>query len=259
MDQHDRFVVQSHIVTYAPSSTTLHLLRSTKLLGKHPRALLSVGGVTYSQNDPNSKLLEGADPPVREFGDLPNSEPEVEAAATAIKSPENSELKGRAATETNLKKALASQFGYIHLAVHAFSSDNPDRSSLVVLSDPSNGEDGFVQASEIVQMRLPAKLVVLSACETDVGPILGQEGISALSTAFLLAGARTVVSTLWPIEDQPSLILMRAFYRHLGAGESAAESMAKAKRDLLSKYGTKSLPIYWAGFVVQGAEPMISP
>lgn len=129
-----------------------------------------------------------------------------------------------------------------YLAGHAFSSDNPDRSSLVVLSDPSKRDD-FLQASEIVQMRLPAKLVVLSACETNVGPIQGEEGISALSTAFLLAGARTVVSTLWPIEDQASFTLMKAFYGHLGAGEFIAQSMASEKRGFLSKWGPEVSPL----------------
>jgi CHAT domain-containing protein len=255
VDQHNRYVVQSHVVSYAPSSTTLYLLRSKQVVGEKSNALLAVGGVPYSQSgaEANPEDAEGKrDEPLK---NLVNSEPEVKAATAAIRNPANEELEGTAATETNLKRALRQEFGYIHLAVHAFSSDNPDRASLVVLSDPSNGDDGFLQASEIVQIRIPAKLVVLSACETNVGPIQGEEGISALSTAFLLAGARTVVSTLWPVEDQTSFTLMKAFYRHLGSGESIAESMAQAKRELLSKWGPNSLPIDWAGVVIQGSGP----
>jgi CHAT domain-containing protein len=145
-----------HVVTYAPSSTTLYLLRSKELVGKRPKALLAVGGVPYSHSGMKRKVIERGYTPDQEFEDLPNSEPEASAAAFAMRNPENKELKGTAATETNLKQAFAQEFGYIHLAVHAFSSDNPDRASLVVLSDPSSGEDGFVQASEIVQMQLPA-------------------------------------------------------------------------------------------------------
>jgi CHAT domain-containing protein len=255
VDQHDQYVVQSHVVSYAPSSTTLYLLRSKQVVGEKMNALLAVGGVPYGKRGAETSLSNDNDKRDEPLKNLMNSEPEVEAATEAIRNPQNEELEGTAATETNLKRALKREFGYIHLAVHAFSSDNPDRASLVLLSDPSNGEDGFLQASEIVQMRIPAKLVVLSACETNVGPIRGEEGISALSTAFLLAGARTVVSTLWPIEDQTSFALMQSFYRHLGKGESGANSMADAKRDLLAKYGASSLPIYWAGFVVQGSGP----
>jgi len=254
VDEHGRYVVQSHVVTYAPSSTTLYLLKSKPFAGNRPNALLAVGGVPYSQGKIKLNAAERGATSDKEFGDLPNSEAEVMAAKTAIPDPKDRVLTGSAATETGLKQALAQQFGYIHLAVHAFSSANPDRASLVVLRDPAHGEDGFIQASEIVQMRIPAKLVVLSACETQVGPIQGEEGVSALSTAFLLAGARTVVSTLWPIEDQAALILMKAFYRHLGRGEPPADSMAAAKRELLAKYGSKSAPVYWAGFVVQGSD-----
>jgi CHAT domain-containing protein len=257
INPHHRYVVESHVVTYSPSSTSFYLLRTKKLINNRPKAMLAVGGIPYSHSGIKRALVEREDNHDEEFEDLPNSEPEARLAAMAMPNPENTELKGSAATETNLKQLLKQQFGYIHLAVHAFSSDNPDRASLVVLSDPSNGEDGFIQASEIVQMRVPARLVVLSACETDVGPIQGEEGISALSTAFLLAGARTVVSTLWPIEDEPALVLMKRFYEHLGRNETAAEAMADAKRDLLSKYGERSLPIYWAGFVVQGSEPTL--
>jgi CHAT domain-containing protein len=255
IDQHDRYVVQSRVVSYAPSSTTLFLLRSKEWVAKRPEALLAVGGVPYSHSGVKGKLIEPSNGLDRDFEDLPNSELEAKVATSAFKNSENEELRGTDATESNLKRALSEGFGYVHLAVHAVSSDNPDRASLVVLSDPSRGEDGFVQASEIVQMHLSARVVILSACETDVGPIEGEEGISALSTSFLLAGVRTVVSTLWPVEDQSSLALMKAFYEHLGAGQSVADSLAAAKRDVLSRYGANSLPIHWAGFVVQGSEP----
>jgi CHAT domain-containing protein len=230
-------------------------MRSKQVVGEKANALLAVGGVPYNHRRSGANAEDAEDQRDAPLKNLVNSEPEVEAAAAAIRNPANEELEGAAATETNLKRALKQEFGYIHLAVHAFSSDNPDRASLAMLSDPSSGDDGFLQASEIIQIRIPAKLVVLSACETNVGPIQGEEGISALSTAFLLAGAKTVVSTLWPIEDQTSLTLMQSFYRHLGNGDSPADSMANAKRDLLSKFGAKSLPIYWAGFVVQGSGP----
>jgi CHAT domain-containing protein len=115
-----------------------------------------------------------------------------------------------------------------------------------------------LEASEILQLKIPAKLVVLSACDTALGPIQGQEGVAALSTGFLLAGARSVVSTLWPIQDQAALVLMQAFYRHLREDDSPEEALAAAKRDILAKYGPKTDPAYWAGFIVQGSQPLSS-
>lgn len=256
-DDHDEFVVQLHTVAYEPSSTTLYLLRAADLPGKASKTMLAVGGVPYSQAASERETPQPSFAPGQNFEDLPNSLAEADIAATALRNPHNKKLEGMAATESNLKNALREGYDYVHLAVHAVSSDDPDRAALVLLSDPSRGEDGFVQASEIVQMRLQTTLVVLSACDTNVGPIQGEEGISALSTAFLLAGAKTVVSTLWPIEDTSSLALMRAFYHHLAAGQPVADALAAAKRDLLTTYGKNNSPIHWAAFIVQGSESQV--
>ena len=143
VDHHDRYVVESHVITYAPSASTLYLLRSKEVIASRDKALLAVGGVPYGQSGIKRKLIERGYSPDQSLEDLPNSKLEATIATRAIKNSENKELTGTAATETNLKKALAEQFGYIHLAVHAFSSDNPDGASLVVLSDPSNERMGL--------------------------------------------------------------------------------------------------------------------
>lgn len=253
VDDHGQFVVQSHVVAYEPSATTLYLLRKAKDSSKSSKRMLAVGGVSYGKTHSMADLSERSYGRDMTFADLPNSAREADVAAGAFENSQTTKLEGAAATEYNLKRALESGYDYVHLAVHAISSDDPDRSALVVMSDPARGEDGFVQASEIVQMRLRTTLVVLSGCDTNVGPIEGEEGISALSTAFILAGAKTVVSTVWPVEDRSSLALMTAFYRHLGAGESVSDAMSAAKRDVLSKFGPNSPPLYWGGFVVQGS------
>ena len=130
----------------------------------------------------------------------------------------------------------------------------------MLLSDPRTGEDGFLQASEVVQLHFDADLVVLSACDTAVGPLQGQEGIANLSKAFILAGARTVISTLWQVDDNSSLFLMKRFYAHLLEKRSAAFALAAAKRDMLQTYGRKAIPYQWAGFTIEGAatQPILS-
>jgi CHAT domain-containing protein/tetratricopeptide (TPR) repeat protein len=253
-----RYVVESHTVTYAPSATTLYLLRTEPFKGNLPNSLIAVGGVPYAGSGMKRIAIERGYNPNDEFDNLPDSEAEVKAAARALTKSNATLLIGPAATETNVKQQLLRQFGYVHLAVHALSDPDPDRASLVVLADPPNAEDGFIQAAEILRMRLPARLVVLSACETNIGAIEGQAGASTLSTAFLLAGARTVISTLWPVYDKASLELMEGFYEHLGKGQPPADSMTAAKRQVLAKLGANGLPIYWAGFVVQGSQPASS-
>jgi CHAT domain-containing protein len=102
-------------------------------------------------------------------------------------------------------------------------------------------------------LHLDANLVVLSACDTAVGPMQGEEGISTLSNSFLLAGAKAVVSTLWFADDSSSLFLMQTFYSRLAKGAYPAPALAEAKREMLTKFGgSGALPYYWAGFKFEG-------
>jgi CHAT domain-containing protein len=191
---------------------------------------------------------------------LPSSTDEVYAAQAALRNKTNKLLLGTAATEAAFKGADLATYRIIHLAVHGFAdSTHPDRAALVMLSDPSVGEDGFLQSSEVVQLRFNADLVILSACDTAVGPLQGQDGIANLSRAFLLAGARTVVSTLWQIDDSSSLFLMKRFYAHLAAKKSAASALTAARREMLRTFGHKTLPYQWAAFTIEGAAECAMP
>jgi CHAT domain-containing protein len=254
VDKDGKYVLEAHSVTYAPSATGYFYLSA---LAKRPRSLshtlLAVGGVPYSGGELQQvAATRGFDPD--HLSDLPASADEVQAAELAVHDASNTLLVGPAATESAFKNADLAHYRYIHLAVHGFASDvDPDRSALILRSDTARGEDGFLQASEIVQMRLNADLVVLSACDSALGPIQGEEGIAALSRAFLLAGARSVVSTLWSVDDTFSSFLMKQFYGHLAADVEPATALAEAQRDMLRRYGRVAVPYYWAAFQIEGA------
>ena len=253
IDKTGHFVAETHTVIYEPSATSFYLLKSQKRRVTAESGLLAVGGVPYSPAQLKEASVTRAYDP-GSITDLPASKDEVLAAESAIRGPADVVLIGPRATEAAFKVAATRRFGIIHLAVHGYASTTErNRSALVLLGDPAAGEDGFLQASEIVQLHLNSDLVVLSACDTAVGPVEGQEGISALSRAFLLAGARTVVSTLWSIDDTFSLFLMKQFYKHIGAHEPPAIALAAAKRDMLRKYGAAAVPYYWAAYTVEGA------
>jgi CHAT domain-containing protein len=254
MDPIGHYVAEAHMVVYAPSATSFYLLatqRSPRRVAS--RALLAVGGVPHNGGESKqASITRGYNP--EGFIDLPASKDEVLAAEAAVHSPGDRLLLGLDATESAFKQSSLSRYRIIHLAVHGLPSMiDPNRAALVLLSDPPAGEDGFLQASEIVQLRLNAELVVLSACDTAVGPVEGEEGIATLARAFLLSGARTVISTLWSIDDTFSFYLMKQFYKHLTAQEPPAHALAAAKRDMLGKYGSKAVPYYWAGFSFEGA------
>jgi len=255
VDKSGRYIVETHTVIYEPSATSYYLLGRER---RHPhtfgRALFAVGGVPYNPSQlKQASLTRGYD--ANELSDLPASRDEVLAAEAAIHDPTDTLLLGSKATETALKRADLAQYRIIHLAVHAFASNvDPNRSALVLLSDPAAGEDGFLQASEIVQLHLNADLVILSACDTAIGPIEGEEGIATLSRAFLLAGAKAVVSTLWSIDETYSLAVITHFYRHLAAHEPAAAALTEGKRDTLREFGPAAAPYYWAGFMFEGTD-----
>ncbi len=232
VDPSGGYVVESQRIVYAPSATSFFLLRTAAKRKSSTQGLLGVGGVPYHQSG-------------TELGDLPSSRDEAVEAATALPSPSNTLLLGKEATKTAFKNSVNHRI--IHLAVHAIANTtSADRSALILLSDPQHGEDGSLYPSEIVQLPLDADLVVLSACDTAVGPVEGEEGISTLARAFLLAGARTVVSTLWTIDDDSTLYLMKVFYAELGRKKSATEALRLAKRSILKKFGArKAVSYYW--------------
>jgi CHAT domain-containing protein len=259
-DVSGRYVVETRTVIYSPSASSFYLLTEQKRPPTVPNALLAIGGVPYARSSMNkSGLTRGFNR--NGFVDLPSSADEVWIAQAAFPKKTVKLLLGTSATEAAFKAARLTDYRVIHLAVHGFADSTfPDRAALVLLSDQSAGEDGFLQASEIVQLRLNGNLVVLPACDTAVGPLQGQEGIANLSRAFLLAGARTVVSTLWQIDDSSSLFLMKRFYARLSENPSAASALTAAKRDMLRTFGRKALPYQWAAFTVEGAagRPMSS-
>lgn len=117
---------------------------------------------------------------------IPASRTEVVSAARLLSEDSSVVLTGANATESALKKQPLEDFGVLHFAVHAFADPEfPARAALIVLSDSSSGEDGLLQPHEISAWRLNASVVVLSACDTSVGPTIGQEGVQNLARAFL--------------------------------------------------------------------------
>ena len=110
-------------------------------------------------------------------------------------------------------------------------------------------EDGVLTAYEIAQMDLShTELVVLSACETGLGDIRGNEGVYGLQRAFKIAGARYLVMSLWRVPDLQTQELMTDFYRKwLLQNMTIPDAFRAAQKDMRDKYGH---PFFWAGFVL---------
>jgi CHAT domain-containing protein len=111
----------------------------------------------------------------------------------------------------------------------------------------------MLRFEEIAGSSLRAELVTLSACDTAVGRVVGYNGIPSLANAFLRAGARRVVSTLWKVDDAATAALMGAFYRNLFAGGKVlpGEALWKAQMYIAGQRRWRA-PYYWAGFTLSG-------
>lgn len=263
------YLIRTHAVTYSPSATVFYLLRSEA--GRRPPdlPLLALGDVPYggtpsvarngssqSREDRTKKGnedlrgvydLEGA-----HFAPLPWTAEEVKSVAE-IAGPKSVVLTGEAASEAAFKSASLGEFKVLHLAVHGISSTRfPDRAAVVLAVDPHREEDGLLQAREIGWLKLAAELVTLSACDTGVGRLQGQAGMANLVQAFLFAGARSVLATLWAADDVFTTALMKRFYRHLAEGKNLSAALRLAKLDMLEAFGDEATPFYWANFKMTG-------
>lgn len=140
----------------------------------------------------------------------------------------------------------------------------------LVLSQMDKGEeDGFLTMEEILGMRLNADLVTLSACQTGLGKQIKGEGVVGLSRAFMYAGTKSVLVSLWSVSSNSTEVLMKAFYGYLKEGKSKAEALRLAKHDVRQGIFELSVgrgiavtekkikvngshPFFWAPFVLIG-------
>ncbi len=155
-------------------------------------------------------------------------------------------------TGTTLVPEDLARYRVLHLASHARADDqHPWRSGIRVGPLEDSERDPYLRAGRIAGMKLPARLVVLSSCETARGRIFSGEGVQGLSTAFLSAGVPAVVATLWPADDRATAALMAAFYAALARGEPAAAALRAAQAEVRKDPATHH-PFYWAGFTLVG-------
>ena len=247
-------ILETHVVSYVPSGSVLMLLRERASNALPSRSALAVSASpdrpTIPSNGPGvNRSLYDLD--VTRLRPLPAANDEAQAVGSLLGGATSSVLVGGAATEAAIKQQPLHEYRVVHFAVHGIPSTRfPARSALLV--KPADGEDGLLQAREILMLRLRAGLVTLSACDTSSGSIQEQEGVASLVRPFLAAGARSVVANLWAADDQFSLSLMREFYRELAAGADIGESLRRAKLRMLALFGADVAPRLWSGVLVYG-------
>jgi CHAT domain-containing protein len=258
------FLVESRTISYVPAATVLEILRSARGIQQAPRPFLGVGDVPYQDQGGVSAELakpQGIEKAVlRGFSDLlgtplhdlPQTREEV-LDSNRILGNDGVVLLGSHATATAFESEPLTDFRVVHLAVHGFADTRfPERSGLVLGVDPRSRNNGLLRVPDIMRLHFNADLVTLSACDTGVGKVEDEEGITNLAEAFLVSGAKAVVASLWSADDMYTLALMERFYTHIAEGEDKAAALRQAKLELIAKYGKGTPPYYWGAFVLIG-------
>ena len=239
-DSDSKYLCESFRIRLIPSLASLKMIADCHEEYHCTSGVLLLGDPWLAEvtNRRGQRLLEQLDV----------SKQEVEMIGEILKVPP---LTGEDATKAEVSKRLGS-VALVHIAAHcrmetgeiALTPD-PERTSAILTKD-----DYLLTMADVSRVKLRAKLVVLSCCHSRRGEIK-EEGVVGVAQAFIGAGARSVLVSLWAIDDQATLEFMRGFYHHLVKGKSASESLNLAVKSLREsdKYSDAK---YWAPFVLIG-------
>ncbi|MCU1315640.1 MAG: Tetratricopeptide 1 repeat-containing protein, partial [Candidatus Acidoferrum typicum] len=188
------------------------------------------------------------------FERLPETAKEVKNIAALFPATESNTVirTGTEATKRELLQTDLDRFRFVHFATHGFLPvESGVREPALILSYDGMAEEKMMfTLSEVVQLRLHADMVVLSACNTGSGRVTRAEGVASLGMSFLAAGASSVTVSLWQVSDQSTAILMQEYYRNLLGGMPKNAALAAARAALVAKGYTN--PYFWAPFVLTG-------
>ncbi len=177
--------------------------------------------------------------------DLPNAQ--TEAVKVAAMFPDSRALL-RADASKSAVKELGSGFSMLHFATHGrFDAQKPLRSGLYLAKGSES--DGVLTVSDLYSLRWDVDLVTLSACETGLGKVSNGDDVIGLTRGFLYAGARSIVASLWEVDDAATAQLMESFYRNL-ASHDKREALRLAQIETRKQFPQ---PWYWAAFNIVGS------
>jgi CHAT domain-containing protein len=244
VDESGRFLVESYEFSYAHSASALVRLME-RIRIRTGEDLLAVG--TSQPPHPGSSIFGS----IERFSGLRHVAAEVRAAERSYGQGHAHVLMDAQAEESVLKKLNWLNYRIIHFAVHGiFDDDNWTRSCLLLWSNGSSPEDGYLQVRDILPLTLASDLVVLSACQTAKGGFETGDGLIGLSNIFLFAGSRSVLVSQWNINDKSTAEFMKQFYEALASSLSISSALREAKiRMINSRYRH---PFHWAAFALIG-------
>lgn len=284
-----RPLIADHEIVNLPSASTLSVVRE-EMAGRTPapKSVVALADPVFMKDDPRVKRIRdqqlrvspktATEAPVRGENAidrqlvkatedtgvategmyvprLPGTRQEAEQIVAMVPPAESRLALDFAASRETATNAELSQYRYVHFSTHGLlNSVHPELSGLVfsLVNERGETQDGFLRAHEIFNLKLPAEVVVLSACQTGIGKDIRGEGLVSLTRGFMHAGAPRVVVSLWDISDWGTTELMVRFYHGiLKEGMRPAAALRAAQVSLMNDKRWAS-PYYWASFTLQG-------
>lgn len=285
MAPEDPLLITTHEIVTLPSVSTLAVIRQEKRRPTSGDKIVAVlADPVFSSND--DRVQNGNQLPAIAFAgsDTSSSQPALrvfekgmrnggatrllhaseEADAILAATPRGTGMVARgfdASRETAMSQ-LVGQHQIVHFATHGFfNTEHPELSGMILTMINPDGSkaNGFMPLQDIYHLNLSSDLVVLSACDTALGKDIKGEGLVGLTHGFLSAGSKSVVASLWKVDDRATAVLMAEFYKSMlqdGLPPGAALRSAKQK---IRQEKAWSAPYFWAGFILQGEykEPVV--
>ena len=231
-----KYLIYDYPISYSYSSTLLFNYFETE---KHVSKRLLAFAPDYD-SDKNSNG--------ETFRPLPGAKEEVNSLKDYI----SSDIYTDSLATESLFKKLAPKYDILHLAMHTIVNDSLPMFSKLVFSmaDKKDSDDGWLNTYEIYNMKLNARMAVLSACNTGTGKLQKGEGVMSLARGFLYAGCPSIIMTLWEVEDLSGTEIMRNFYDYISQGKDKDDALRLAKlKHIKNADPLKAHPHYWLGYV----------
>jgi CHAT domain-containing protein len=263
-DPSGAYLIDKYTISFLGNTKDILDVKQNLATAKKPSSAFLIGNPTYGKNGVVNQL--------------PGTEAEVNNIKKILNASQvqNTVLIGNSATETAVKNIKSPSI--LHIATHGYfladlsevevnkvlgvdvsvAKQNPLLRSGVLLANcenvfdenyrPTNSDNGILTAYEALSLNLDkTDLVVLSACETGLGSVKQGEGVFGLQRSFLIAGAKSIIMSLWSVSDEATMELMTLFYSNYSKSGNKEQAFAQAQKQLKTKYKE---PFYWAAFVM---------